>query len=191
MTVRATFDWATAQRLLTEHRSAQPVADLGRWIHDVTDQLLAALAEIDRLAGEERRATVHAEHQARLQRDEHEARLISEAEVARLTARRDELLKLVAKLTRETPYPAELDECRAARAALIAEVGTLRAEATERRAAMDQLEDERDRMRPVVEAAEWVHGGRYSTKTSLTRDDRRLFDRVNERVDAYREKEPT
>lgn len=51
----------------------------------------------------------------------------SEAEVATLTERRDALLRLVAKLTRETPYPAELDECRSARSALIAEVGTLRA----------------------------------------------------------------
>lgn len=49
-----------------------------------------------------------------------------------LVVRRDALLDLVAKLTRETPYPAELDECRAARAKLIAEVGTLRAERVER-----------------------------------------------------------
>lgn len=48
-------------------------------------------------------------------------------EVERLRTRQQELLALVAKLTRETPYPAELDECRSARAALIAEVGTLRA----------------------------------------------------------------
>lgn len=44
-----------------------------------------------------------------------------------LVVRRDELLALVAKLSRETPYPAELDECRAARSKLIAEIGTLRA----------------------------------------------------------------
>lgn len=47
--------------------------------------------------------------------------------VVRLQVRQQELLALIAKLTRETPYPAELDECRSARAALIAEVGTLRA----------------------------------------------------------------
>lgn len=47
-------------------------------------------------------------------------------DVEKLTKRRDELLELCAKLTRETPYPADLDECRSARAALIAEVGTLR-----------------------------------------------------------------
>lgn len=48
-----------------------------------------------------------------------------------LLTRRDELLALVAKMTRETPYPAELDECRSARAALVAEVGTLRARIAE------------------------------------------------------------
>jgi hypothetical protein len=41
--------------------------------------------------------------------------------------RRDELLALVDKVSRETPYPADLDECKSARAALIAEVGTLKA----------------------------------------------------------------
>ena len=52
-----------------------------------------------------------------------------EAALARISAleTRQQLLELAAKLTRETPYPAELDECRAARSALIAEVGTLRA----------------------------------------------------------------
>lgn len=64
-------------------------------------------------------------------------RVIAERDAARvevvtLTERRDSLLQLVARLTRETPYPAELDECRSARSALIAEVGTLRAQIAER-----------------------------------------------------------
>jgi hypothetical protein len=46
-------------------------------------------------------------------------------------ARRDELLALVDKVSRETPYPADLDECKSARAALIAEVGTLKARVIE------------------------------------------------------------
>jgi hypothetical protein len=52
-------------------------------------------------------------------------------EVSALTTRRDELLALVVKVTRETPYPAELDECRSARSRLIAEVGTLRSSSVE------------------------------------------------------------
>lgn len=50
---------------------------------------------------------------------------------AALVVRRDELLALIAKLTRETPYPAEANEYRSQRAALIAEVGTLRSELAE------------------------------------------------------------
>jgi hypothetical protein len=45
-----------------------------------------------------------------------------------LRGRIGELLELVAKLTQETPYSEELDECRSVRSALIAEVGTLRSE---------------------------------------------------------------
>lgn len=44
-----------------------------------------------------------------------------------LLVRQEEHLALIAKLSRETPYPEELDECRRQRAALVAEVGTLRA----------------------------------------------------------------
>jgi hypothetical protein len=43
-------------------------------------------------------------------------RLLAERDALKL--RQTELLELIAKLTRETPYPAELDECRSARAAL-------------------------------------------------------------------------
>ena len=50
------------------------------------------------------------------------------AEIERLESRQQDHLRLIAKITRETPYPAELDECRSARRALIAEVGTLRSE---------------------------------------------------------------
>ncbi len=65
-----------------------------------------------------------------------------EASLSRITAletRQQELLELAAKLTRETPYPAELDECRSARRALIAEVGTLRARRAELEAEADTL----------------------------------------------------
>jgi hypothetical protein len=89
------------------------------------------------------------------------------AEVGRLAARRDELLALAAKLTRETPYPAELEECRSARRALIAEVGTLRATTADLdqqrtgagealvvvTAALAAARAEVANMRPVVEAA--------------------------------------
>lgn len=54
-----------------------------------------------------------------------------EVENAKLVERRDELLKLVAKVSSETPYPADLDECKSARRALMAEVGTLRARVVE------------------------------------------------------------
>lgn len=75
------------------------------WHHDGAERLEDALSENDRL---------RAENQA-------------------LLDRRSELLALVARITRETPYPAELDECRASRAALIAEIGTLRARLKEAR----------------------------------------------------------
>lgn len=54
------------------------------------------------------------------------AALIAERDA--LVVRRDGLLALVAKLTRETPYPDEANECRSQRASLIAEVGTLRSD---------------------------------------------------------------
>jgi len=57
-------------------------------------------------------------------------------------AYRDELRTLIVKISRETPYPAELDECRSARRALIAEVGTLRAQLAEQAGmTQDQLAD--------------------------------------------------
>jgi|GEM_PF-5916610 len=42
-----------------------------------------------------------------------------------------------------------------------------------------------DKLRAVVEAAIDVHDGRYSIKTTLDRDDRKLFDRLNMAVDAW------
>lgn len=54
-----------------------------------------------------------------------------EADAVKLVERRDELLKLVAKVSSETPYSADLDECKSARRALMAEVGTLRARVAE------------------------------------------------------------
>ena len=54
------------------------------------------------------------------------------AQVTALEEMRDRHLQLIATLTRETPYPAELEECRSARRALIAEVGTLRAQLAEK-----------------------------------------------------------
>ncbi len=46
--------------------------------------------------------------------------------VAELVEAQDRHLSLIAHLSRSTPYEGELTECRSARAALIAEVGTLR-----------------------------------------------------------------
>ena len=57
------------------------------------------------------------------------------AENQALLKRRDELLELCAKSAREAPYSGELEECKTGRAALIAEVGTLRSR-------IAQLEDE-------------------------------------------------
>lgn len=74
------------------------------------------------------------------QRDE------ARADAERLKSRQQDHLALIAKITRETPYPAELEECRSARRALIAEVGTLRATLAESKtptnANCDQLRDE-------------------------------------------------
>lgn len=54
-----------------------------------------------------------------------------EAERDALLLRRDELLALVARVSRETPLPGEADELRRQVAALVAEVGTLRARIAE------------------------------------------------------------
>ncbi len=47
--------------------------------------------------------------------------------VAELIETQDRHLSLIAHLSRSTPFDGELAECRSARAALISEVGTLRA----------------------------------------------------------------
>lgn len=94
------------------------------------------------------------------------------AEIDRLAERQQAHLQLVAKLARETPYPAELDECRSARAKLIAEVGTLRARIAE-------LESTIASMAPVVAAAE-VQRDRNDDDT----------DGVFSAVDAYRAGKP-
>ena len=60
-------------------------------------------------------------------------------ENAKLQTRQAELLQTIVKITRETPYPAELDECRSNRAALIAEVGTLKAKLVESHEAAAEL----------------------------------------------------
>jgi len=69
-----------------------------------------------------------------------QARLIAENE--QLTKRRDELLQLVVKMTREEPQSGELEECKAGRAALIAEVGSLRSELMERNAIVEEMQIE-------------------------------------------------
>lgn len=48
-----------------------------------------------------------------------------------LDRRNQELREALVRVTRETPYPDELEKCRTAQAALIAEVGTLRARVAE------------------------------------------------------------
>lgn len=81
------------------------------------------------------------------------------AEIDRLGERQQEHLQLIAKLTRETPYPDEIKECKAHRAALIAEVGTLRGRVAE-------LEQETATMRPVLDAA-LQHGNKFSDCETL------------------------
>jgi hypothetical protein len=67
-----------------------------------------------------------------------QARLIAENQ--QLTVRRDELLQLVAKLSREEPQDGELEECKSGHAA----VGTLRAKLEEMTTEMDIREDVAD-----------------------------------------------
>lgn len=50
------------------------------------------------------------------------------AEVAALTERRDALLALIASISQSTPLPSELEGWEGQRAALVAEIGTLRAQ---------------------------------------------------------------
>jgi len=104
-------------------RAAQPWSDADR-ARANSCVIRNAKAERDHLRAENERLT--------RERDEAlQSVACLRAENAQLTTRRDELLALVAKVSRETPYPAELDECRSARSALIAEVGTLRAAGAE------------------------------------------------------------
>jgi len=53
------------------------------------------------------------------------------SEVMTLREARERYLALIAKMTRETPYPDELEECRSSQRALIAEIGTLRSQLAE------------------------------------------------------------
>lgn len=66
-------------------------------------------------------------------------------DVATAEHRMGELHMALVKVTRETPYPEELDECRSARAALIAEIGTLRAKVV-------GLQRDLDRARGLLES---------------------------------------
>jgi predicted nucleic acid-binding Zn-ribbon protein len=64
--------------------------------------------------------------------------------IAELEARRDELLALVARISQETPLPDEVRTAVETRGALLAEIGTLRAEVRARDERIAQLEAERD-----------------------------------------------
>lgn len=86
------------------------------------------------------------------------------AEIERLHARQEELLRAIVRVTNETPYSDEIAGWQAQRAAMIAEIGSLRAEVAAGRAlaqdlqtrAFDDLQALRaevNRMRPVYDAA--------------------------------------
>jgi chromosome segregation ATPase len=66
------------------------------------------------------------------------------ARVADLEKRRDELLDALVRLSRETPYPDEVQGWQGQRAALMAEVGTLRARVAELEERIKWLASERD-----------------------------------------------
>lgn len=53
--------------------------------------------------------------------------LAQDAEIERLKARQQELLATIVRVTNETPFPDEMKGWESQRAALLAEVGTLRA----------------------------------------------------------------
>jgi hypothetical protein len=57
------------------------------------------------------------------------------SEVARLLTRQKELLAVIAKISRTTPYPEEMNEYEAQRGKLLAEIGTLRSRLAEAEAA--------------------------------------------------------
>jgi len=80
------------------------------------------------------------------------------AEIDRLTARRDELLVLVARISQSTPLPDELAGWESQRAALVAEVGTLRA-------ANAELERERDAARAEITALRPGRGATHAIRT--------------------------
>lgn len=80
------------------------------------------------------------------------------AEVERLTTRQAELLATIVRLTNETPFPDEVKGWTAQRAAMVAEIGTLRAMCLEQRtdllAETDRVAAERDAARSALAAAE-------------------------------------
>lgn len=57
--------------------------------------------------------------------------LVAEDRVVQLETRRDELLATIVRLTNEVPFPDEVNGWVAQRAAMLAEIGTLRARVRE------------------------------------------------------------
>ena len=88
-----------------------------------------------------------------------------------LAIRRDELLALVARVTNETPFPDEVKGWESQRAAMIAQVGTLRAELAAAQAERDEARRERDialaRGGQYLDAAELVQKAHEHACASL------------------------
>lgn len=60
-------------------------------------------------------------------------------EIARLNTRQDELLATIARIANETPFPDEIAGWEAQRAAMVAEIGTLRSQLREKDLACQNL----------------------------------------------------
>lgn len=132
------------------------------------DQTGALSAEVLRLSADndrleqQRNGVGHAglRQIEQLQRELQEAKELAESRVQgiiELQQRRDDLLKLVAKLSNEVPFPDEWKNWESQRAKLVAEVGTLRSTADEHVRMTQHLQLQLDR---VVEQKDCAYSER-------------------------------
>lgn len=115
-------------------RARRLATDLQRVSADLDQAHLAGVALVDHYWYAEHRAgrqlVRNLKRRAAIIRIARRHRLLR-AEVVNLTARRDALLRLVANISQSTPLPDELQGWEGQRAALLAEVGTLRSRVAE------------------------------------------------------------
>lgn len=129
------------------------------------DQTVRVRAERDEALGEISRMTmlpaaevIEAERKRLARLDEIDAeRRTLKAENERLVARQQELLATIVRVTNETPFADEIKGWEAQRSAMIAEVGTLRAEVDELKAMFELTPDSVRALAYAIRACEYTY----------------------------------